>query len=250
MKDGLIVINSIVLLVFCIFTIRFVRRHYLRHSAPVSSTDSKNSPYRFANTVRRILDFCISVEIAWAFLLLIMYVIDLMKLYDPNYEGLGVLMPIGFKLDLTALPAFDIPGLKNQIINGKVTLDIIPPNLFALHLWVLLDFVSALVSLYIIVQLRNIFVSLSNGDAFISSSVICLKRMAFMLIGWNVLFPLLQYFGWGAVLKEISIDTQAVMFYSPFEPDLQAVFIGVFLLVLSGVINEAVKMKDEQRYTI
>jgi hypothetical protein len=53
------------------------------------------------------------------------------------------------------------------------------------------------------------------------------------------------------VLKNVSLNSSpAIKFTPPINIDLVAIFIGVALLVLAGVINEAVKIHEEQRLTI
>lgn len=69
-------------------------------------------------------------------------------------------------------------------------------------------------------------------------------------LAWQVAIPLLQYLGWSAVFKDISFSSRVFQLYPALELNPIAIFTGLALLVLSGVMNEAVRMHDEQRLTI
>ena len=62
--------------------------------------------------------------------------------------------------------------------------------------------------------------------------------------------PLLQYFGCGAVLKDISFNTPAIQLDPSFGVYPEFIILGLTLLILSGVLKEAVKIHDEHRLTI
>jgi hypothetical protein len=64
--------------------------------------------------------------------------------------------------------------------------------------------------LHVVLQLRNIFVSLSIGEAFTSENSTRLKLIAVVILASQPVAPLLQYYDWGAVLKRISFNTQVI----------------------------------------
>ncbi|NLD38098.1 MAG: DUF2975 domain-containing protein [Desulfatiglans sp.] len=231
----------------------FVRRYYIPRYRPiVSGADNKRTTYRLANTVRRILDFFHDIYLMWIIILIpLFFATTMAHLLDPSFFGLDIFFDSRFKLDLSALPSMDISGLKEQMINGAAAINIIPQNLFTWQLWLLALLGNSIIWCYVLLQLRNIFVFISNGDAFNSLNVKGFKKIAIAVITWNVVYPPLKYFGLDIVLKSVSINSSpAIKFTPPINFDLVAIFIGIALLVLAGVINEAVKIHEEQRLTI
>ncbi|MBN1903621.1 MAG: DUF2975 domain-containing protein [Deltaproteobacteria bacterium] len=231
----------------------FVRRYYIPRYRPiVSSANNKRTTYRLANTVRRILDLFHDLYLMWIIILIpLFFATTIAHLLDPSFFGLDIFIDSRFILDLSALHSMDISGLKEQMINGAATINIIPQNLFTWQLWLLAFLGNAIIWCYVLLQLRNIFVFICNGDAFHSLNVNGLKKIAIAVITWNVVYPPLKYFGLDIVLKSVSINSSPVIeFTPPINFDLVAIFIGIALLVLAGVVNEAVKMHEEQRLTI
>jgi hypothetical protein len=246
---GLLVL--LVLLLYVCGVVWFIGRRYLpRYYATVSNAGNSASPYRLARLVRRVLSivhsFVFFIVIAWPAL---WFVIGLSQTGRPEW-GADIKMYSGFKLDLSLLPALEASGLRNQVISGKTMLNIDTANRFAVYLFAATTYLQAVIVLYIVLQLRNIFVSLSNGEAFTSANPKRLKKIAVTILAWQLAAPLLQYYGWGAMLKNITLNTQAIQLYPAFQLNLIGIFTGLAVLVLSGVLNEAVQIREEQRLTI
>jgi hypothetical protein len=229
----------------------FINRLYLpKYYARVIDTGSSGSTYRLAGTVRCILSILhgllLLAAIAWP----AVWVVMSLSQAGHALWGANVGVFSGFRLDLNLLPALEASGLRNQTISGKTLLNIDTHSHFAWQLFALSTYIKALVGLYVVLQLRNIFVSLSNGEIFAGINSMRLKKIAAAILAWQAVLPLIEYFGWGVVLKQISFSTQAIQLYPAFELNAIGVFTGLALLVLSGVMNEAVQMRDEQRLTI
>jgi hypothetical protein len=71
-----------------------------------------------------------------------------------------------------------------------------------------------------------------------------------VLLAWQAAIPLLQYFGRNAVFGDTLFSPRVFQLYPVWELNPLAIFTGLALLVLSGVLNEAVRMHEEQRLTI
>ena len=234
--------------VYGFFAIWFVRRFYSKNKTRVSKADRENSPYLLAITILRVFDFFYDAMLL--FVALSPLILITMPFVGPNSEIYGINISPNFKLDLTLLLGVEISGLKEQIINGSITLEVIPPNNITWYLYALDFFAEILVSFFILHQLREIFALVSIGEALVYENTMRLKRIGFVILGWSICSPLLQSFLNYLVLKEISINTKAINFIPGITPDLSTVFIGLSLLVLSGVIYDAVKIRNEQRLTI
>ena len=67
---------------------------------------------------------------------------------------------------------------------------------------------------------------------------------------WTLINPLLQYFGGQAILTEYSLKVPGIQLSPAFELSGMGIFIGLAMIVLSGVLSEAASMHKVQQLTI
>ncbi|MGD8339789.1 MAG: DUF2975 domain-containing protein [Gammaproteobacteria bacterium] len=229
----------------------FIRRVYLpRFYLPVSVTGDAGGRYRLARGVRIVLSFLH----AFAFFAVISWMpffvaMTMSQLGQPEW-GIDVSVYSGFRIDVDELPSVEAAGLRDAVITGRSPLDIDSSNRLAWLVFAASNLVSSVIVLYVVLQLRNIFVRLSEGEAFAGDNVSRLRRVGITVIGAYLASPLVQYFAWGAVVDEISFTTDAIRLYPAFELNPIGMLIGLGALVLAGVIREAAELKEEQRLTV
>lgn len=244
------IVTALFLVIYLAFLYWFISRVYLpRYWEPVASS-SRASPYRLALAVRKILDalhaFAFVAVIAWLPLALIM------AASAHGNPGWGAAMDVfsGFNIDLSRLPGVDISGLRNPVIHGKTALHI---ETFDAAQWLLFSLsqeARGIVVVYLILQLRNIFAALCNGEAFAAVNARRLKKIGVVILLSYSVAPLWQVFIWNSVIDGIEINSQAFMLYPAFAINLRALLAGAAVLVFAGVMNEAVQMREEQRLTV
>jgi hypothetical protein len=229
----------------------FIRGVYLpRFYLSVPAAADPSGRYRLARAVRVILSFMHAIaSFAVAAWLPLVVVITISQLNQPEW-GLDVAVYSGFRVDLDQLPSVQANGLREAVISGKTMLDIDSSDQLAWFLFAATNFAAAIIVLYVLLQLRNIFVLLSQGDTFSPGNVSRLRRVGFTVIGAYVVAPLVQYFGWGAVVDGISFGTPGIELYRSFELSPAGIMIGLGVLVLAGVISEAAELREEQRLTV
>ena len=110
--------------------------------------------------------------------------------------------------------------------------------------------ISGIVGLYILIQLRALFAALVNGMSFALENSERIRKIGFVLIIWMLINPLLQYFGGELILTEYSLSVPGIQLNPAFDLNGAGIFIGLVLIVLSGVLNEAARMHEVQRLTI
>ena len=224
----------------------YLRRFYLR----LDPGESRSERYRLAQGVRVVLSalhfFAFLAVIAW------LPFSVLMTLSQTDNPAWGVDLDVysGFTIDIDQLPSVEVTGLRDPVIAGKTDLRIDTSNRTAWMLFAVSNVVVSIIALYVLLQLRNIFVRLSSGEAFSIENASRLKRLGIAVISGFLAQPLVQYFGWGAVLEDISFNTTGIQLTAAYDWNLVGVLVGVGALVLSGVINEASDLKDEQQLTI
>ena len=92
--------------------------------------------------------------------------------------------------------------------------------------------------------------SLQSGMSFSTENSSRIKRIGIVTIVWNLITPLIQYYGWGAFIKEITFNTDGILLYPAFELNVLGLLIGLLLMILSKILNEAAQISKEQELTI
>ena len=62
--------------------------------------------------------------------------------------------------------------------------------------------------------------------------------------------PLLQFIGGHIILDEYSLSAAGIQLFPAFQVSGMTVFVGLAMIVLSGVLREATRIHDEQELTI
>ena len=104
--------------------------------------------------------------------------------------------------------------------------------------------------LYGLLAMRKLFISLAEGDTFTQENTERIRRVGYVFIGFHIVNPLLQYFGSRMTLEDIAFNVPGIHLYPAFELNIGGVFAGFAIIVLSGVLREAVSMHQEQSLTI
>jgi len=86
-------------------------------------------------------------------------------------------------------------------------------SLYAWYLFASTQVISAMVAMFVVIQLRAIVISLQNGLSFSIENALRIKRVGIVTIAWNIVMPLIQYYGWGAFINEISFNTEGIRFF-------------------------------------
>jgi len=110
--------------------------------------------------------------------------------------------------------------------------------------------ISAMVALFVVIQIRAMVMSLQNGLSFSTENSTRIKHIGIVTVVWNIITPLIQYFGWGAFIKDIVFNTEGILFYPAFELNVLGLLVGLLIIVLSGLLNEAAQISQEQELTI
>ena len=164
--------------------------------------------------------------------------------------GMDISIFSGFKIDIDALAGVTSEGLRQPQISGKAMINIDTSSLFAWYLFTTMQLVSVLSAFYVVIQLRSMMIALQQGQSFISENALRIKRIGIVIIIWSFLNPLLQYFGWGIVVNEISFSSEAIQLYPAFQMNSMGILMGVLMMVLSGLLKEATGIYKEQELTI
>ena len=223
------------------------------HQMKVFSGMSTATPNPLTRGVKRILDLfrilAFAGLIGWPLFVLIM---TIGQSSGPATWGVDISIFSRFIIDMTAFTqnVAESAGVRDPIISGKAMLNIDTSSLHALYLFTAILEVGGIVGLYILIQLRALFASLESGMSFTHENSGRIRKIGFVVIIWAVINPLLQYFGGRAILAEYSLNVPGVQLSPAFDLNGMAIFIGLAMIVLSGVLNEAANMRELQELTI
>lgn len=104
--------------------------------------------------------------------------------------------------------------------------------------------------LYGLLAMRKLFISLAEGNTFTQENTERIRKIGYVFIGFHIINPVLQYFGGRIILHDIAFNPPGIELYPGFEFNLGGLFAGLAIIVLSGVLREAVSIHQEQALTI
>jgi len=203
--------------------------------------------------VKRILDFFRIFAVVGLILWPLFVAITTIGQYShPETWGVDIGVFSRFIIDLNEIAGgvAESAGVRDPIISGKAVLSIDTSSLHALYLFTAITEIGGLVGLYILIQLRALFTSLLSGNSFASENSERIKKIGIVVIAWALISPLLQYFGGRAILAEYSLNISGIQLSPAFELNGLGILIGMAMIVLSGVMNEAASMRKFQQLTI
>jgi hypothetical protein len=203
--------------------------------------------------VKRILDFfrvlALAALILWPLFVVVM---TLGQSSHPETWGVDIGVFSRFIIDLSAFAGgvTESAGVREPLISGKAVLNIDTSSLQALYLFTVVTELGGIVGLYVLLQLRALFASLVSGMSFAPENSGRIKKIGLAVIAWTLINPLLQYFGGKAMLAEYSLNVPGIQLSPAFELNGLGIFIGLAMIVLSSVLNEAASMHKFQQLTI
>jgi hypothetical protein len=246
-----IIILPLALLIYIVLIYWLLKRFNFKQIwlGPYSHSENYvNSPLTVI--VKRSLDFFMILFLLIAFAIPIIVVIMAISQNEIATWGVDIGVFSGFKLDLNQLPGVEVLGVRHHEFSGQSIISIDTSNLYAWYLFVIVSEISALVAVYVTVQCRNIVLSLQANKSFIQENSDRIKNIGIVVIAWNLINPLVQYFGWGSVIKTIIFNNNGIMLYPAFEINIIALLIGLMLFLLARMLKEAAMIKQEQELTI
>lgn len=107
----------------------------------------------------------------------------------------------------------------------------------------LIEIISLSVIVYGLMKLRELFSLYEKGIIFTKKNVVCFMKLGWSLIAWtisdvvrNILFQLL-----------LPIDPSSPIHYIPFQTGyIVCIFVGIIILIISWIMDEARIISDEQ----
>ena len=209
---------------------------------------------RLTTAVKRFLDIFwvifFSLAVIWP---IVVIVVGLHIPPDPADRHTDVSAFLSFKVftDASSELAADPAAEGSLLLSGKG--DVLLNNTKSNLAWWVAGAISEamlLIFLFGLKIMRRLFTSLAEGSTFTDENAERMRRIGFVFIGFNVIKPVMQYIGSRMLLADMATSTPGVELYPAFEMSIAGIFAGVAIIVLSGVLREAIAMAKEQELTI
>jgi len=163
---------------------------------------------------------------------------------------ISVFSSVAIDLEQLSTTAIDSTGVRDPKLAGKALMNIDTSSLTALYIFAALTEIGGFVGLYILLQLRTVFTALASGENFAKGNAQLIRKVGIVAIAWSLVGPILQFFGGRAILNEYALSLPGIELNPAFEINGLAIFIGVSMLVLAGVLREATQIHETQQLTI
>ena len=215
------------------------------------STKQQN---KLTKWVKRFLDvmrmFFLIVAVIWPITVM---VVGLSIPSDPEQRHTDVSVFSNYKIhsELIAENAGSSGNRSELVMSGKG--NVLLNNTKSRMSWYLSGAISEVllfVFLFGLLTLRSLFVSLNEGSTFTEQNAQRLTKVGYVLIGFHIISPILQYVGSRIMLNDIALNVPGVSLYPGFELNVGGLFAGAAIIVLSGVLREATSIHQEQELTI
>ncbi len=215
-------------------------------------------PNKLANWVKRILDIAWFVSIGSLIIWPIaVFIIGYSIPEDPNERHTDINFYLNFAvypdknfIELPSGKATDLSKV-SELVKGKGQIKL--NNTKAVSAWYIagaITEITGLISLFGLWYLRKVFALLAIGDSFNEQTPLYLKKVGYIAIASNIAWSILQYLGGAAIINDVGQHASFIHLSPAIEPNLGGIFIGLAILVLAGILEEAAQIQEEQALTI
>lgn len=163
---------------------------------------------------------------------------------------ISVISSINIDLEKLSEPSTASSGVRDPKIGGKAMLNIDTSSLSAFYVFAVLTEIGGIVGLCTLLKLRTVFATLASGENFAKGNAELIRRVGIVAIAWALIGPILQYLGGRMTLDAYALSFSGIELAPAFELKGLAIFIGVSMLVLAGVLREATDIHETQQLTI
>ena len=204
--------------------------------------------------VKRFLDLLrflfVGVAVIWPLMVLI---VGLGISSDPEQRHTDVSAFLSFRINPEVISERVNPaaGENDVIMSGRGVLKL--NNTQSRLGWYLTGAITEIllfVFLYGLLIMRKLFASLVKGTTFSQQNVARIRKIGYLLIAWQIISPVLQYLGSRILLEDVAFNVPGIQLFPAFEFNIGGVFVGLAIIVLSGVMSEAADIHKDQSLTI
>ena len=244
--------NILIPLIFIYIGMLYLLYIYLKkdysHEFEFNNVTTVNTP--ITSIASRILNYIFFIQIIALFIIPVIVMVMTFTNSESGTWGIDISIFSGFKIDLSKIEGIESFGVRNPEFSGQTMINIDTSNLNAWYINMAIQELYLLVSLYVIYQLRFLIISVRKGLALSNENSQRIKKIGIVIMVVGFLVPIIEYFIWGSIVNGITFNTEGFKLYPAFQVKLRYELIGIMLVILAKVLQEAAEIKKEQELTI
>ena len=136
----------------------------------------------------------------------------------------------------------------STLVDGQGYLRFRTTSLMAWRLFVAWSELIFIGIAYVHWELRRVFRNVVQGKPFAEDNARRLRRVGFVLVGWPVVAPILEYFQTMLMLRELWV--RGLILSPPIDINLELFFAGLAVVVLSEIFRQASDLQRDQSLTV
>jgi hypothetical protein len=233
-------------LIYLLFK-KILIKHYWDTAETNSNTAIDTPLTAFA---QKSLGFLLSLQIiVFLVIPLVVLVVTFTNTFEASW-GIDISIFSGFNMDLSKFPGVEYAGLRQPEISGKAMINIDTHSINAWYLSIAIKELYLLFSLYVIFQLRSLVICIRKGLTFSNDNSKRLENIGIAIIGFNIIIPFVQYFGWGFIVNTITFNTDGFSLFPALELNMRDIAIGLMIIIFARILKQATDIQKEQELTI
>lgn len=204
--------------------------------------------------VKRFLDVMrvlfLAVAVIWPITIL---VVGLSMSSDPEqrHADINIFLQFHINSELSTDLATTSRSESERVLDGRGEVRLNNTrSLLGWYLSAAITEVLLLVFLYGLLTMCGLFASLAEGSTFTEKNAERLRKIGYVFIAFHIVSPVLQYLGSRIMLHDIAFNVPGIELFPAFELNIGGLFAGFAIIVLSGVLREAVSIHHDQSLTI
>jgi hypothetical protein len=143
------------------------------------------------------------------------------------------------------------PGADDEwsaLIDGQGHLRFRTTSLLAWRLLIVWSELMFIAIAYVHWQLRRVFRSVVQGHPFAEDNTRRIRRVGFVMVGWALVAPVLEYFQAVLTLREVRV--RGLILSPPIDVKLELFFAGLAVVVLAEIFHQASELQRDQSLTV
>lgn len=165
---------------------------------------------------------------------------------------------INYPLNFRVLPSDEVANAPendtnkiSEIIQGQAEIKL--NNTLGKSAWYISNFIYVLQAIVVMITLhylRKLFANFAQRHYFTQANAMYIRRIAFIVIGSCAVYPIVIYSGGLMILNDIGSFNAQIELSPSISLPITGLIIGLALLVLAQLLDEAVEIYKEQTLTI
>ncbi len=187
-------------------------------------------------------------SLAWIVLAVGLLILLLAPFVDPPRVEFDFKIPVAFTLDPQTHRVTADTVTRAELTDGQGTIHFLPRDTTTVALGAAGMMAFAVVSLWILGNLKGVFGTLRQGRPFVPANAVRIRRIAWGIIGLQIAGSVLVYVSSYTAIR--AFDAEGLTLHPRIEFDPIAVIAALIMFVIAEVFREGSRLDEEQSLTV